>query len=299
MHNAPHLITRFRHTGAETELLRLLEERLAGMSRSRLKRLLGSGAVLLDRRCETQFDAIVKDGVEVEVLSQPPRGATRNKYFSIVYEDRYLIVVDKAEGVLSMQTGQRGECLKTLLDQYLVSQNKRERVHIVHRLDRETSGLMVLAKSVEVQQQFVNNWKGLVNDRLYVAVLEGLLEKKAGVLTSWLWEDSRFVMHSSPNPTPDGRSKQAVTHFRVLRVADGRSLTEFKLETGRKNQIRVHAAQLLRSPIVGDRKYGSSTGSDGRLFLHAQTLAFRHPVTGKSLSFQTPLPAAFLRLMQP
>ena len=148
---------------------------------------------------------------------------------------------------------------------------------------------MVYAKDVQTQQSLIHGWQELVTDRRYVALVEGELEKKQGVVRSWLTEDKRFITHSSPT---DNGGKYAVTHYNVLASANGYSLVECELETGRKNQIRVHMAELGH-PVVGDSKYGSGKDVIRRLGLHAYMLCFKHPVTGKRLRFETPVPACF------
>lgn len=188
-----------------------------------------------------------------------------------------------------MQHNSRGECLKTLLDDYLAAHGRPCHTHIVHRLDRETSGLLILAKTRPVQQTLVNHWRELIIDRRYVALVEGCPNPPAGTLTSHLWEDRLYRVHTLPHSDPSRSTRLAITHYQTLQTFPHRSLIEFRLETGRKHQIRVHAAALLKTPIVGDNKYGS-TANAPRLMLHAQTIAFIHPVTHRHLSFSTPNP---------
>ena len=152
---------------------------------------------------------------------------------------------------------------------------------------------MVYAKDVKTQRTLIEGWQELVTDRRYVAVAEGVLKKQSGTVESWLTEDKHFVTHSSP---VNNGGKFAVTHYNVLRTSNNYSIVELELETGRKNQIRVHLADLGH-PIVGDFKYGSSDERLGRLGLHAYVLAFHHPVTGKFLRFETPIPDSFERLL--
>ena len=207
----------------------------------------------------------------------------------IVYEDPYLFVIDKHPGVLSMSNNTRQLTAQAVLNRYLEKGGGRNTSHIVHRLDRDTSGLMVYAKDVQTQQTLVDGWQELVTDRRYIALVEGELEKAQGCIRSWLTEDKRFVTHSSP---VDNGGKYAVTHYNVLTSSNGYSLVECVLETGRKNQIRVHMADLGH-PVVGDSKYGSSEDPMRRLGLHAYMLCFTHPVTGKRMRFETPVPACF------
>ena len=215
--------------------------------------------------------------------------AFHSKDLDIVYEDPYLLVIDKHPGLLSMSNNTRQLTAQAVLNRYLEKGGGRNTAHIVHRLDRDTSGLMVYAKDVQTQQALVDGWQELVTDRRYIALVEGELEKQRGCVRSWLTEDKRFITHSSPT---DNGGKYAVTHYNVMASSNGYSLVECVLETGRKNQIRVHMADLGHS-VVGDAKYGSENDPMRRLGLHAYMLCFVHPVTGKRLRFETPVPACF------
>ena len=207
----------------------------------------------------------------------------------IVYEDPYLLIIDKHPGLLSMSNNSRQQTVQTVLNRYLEKGGGRNTSHLVHRLDRDTSGLMVYAKDVQTQQSLINGWQQLVTDRRYIALVEGELENSRGRIQSWLTEDKRFITHSSP---VDNGGKLAVTHYEVVASSNGYSLVECELETGRKNQIRVHMADLGH-PVVGDHKYGSENDPIRRLGLHAYMLCFVHPVTGKHMRFETPVPALF------
>jgi 23S rRNA pseudouridine1911/1915/1917 synthase len=215
------------------------------------------------------------------------------KELDIVYEDPYLLVIDKHPGLLSMSNNTKQQTVQTVLNRYLEKGGGRNTSHLVHRLDRDTSGLMVYAKDVQTQQSLINGWQELVSDRRYIALVEGELEKPHGNVRSWLTEDKRFITHSSK---VDNGGKYAVTHYNVLTSSNGYSLVECVLETGRKNQIRVHMSDLGH-PVVGDSKYGASGDPIRRLGLHAYMLCFTHPVTGKHLRFETPLPVSFEKCM--
>ncbi|MBP5628357.1 MAG: RluA family pseudouridine synthase [Bacteroidaceae bacterium] len=206
------------------------------------------------------------------------------KGLRIVYEDRWLVVVDKAAGVLSVSLSPRSVSVKSMLDDYFERSHQRCRAHVVHRLDRDTSGLMVYAKSREVQQRFEADWKGLVYDRRYVALVRGRMPQQEGTIRSWLTIGKVFVK-SSP---VDNGGKLAVTHYRVLEERQGTSLVEARLDTGRKHQIRVHFASV-GCPVVGDRKYNENENENRaqRLMLRAYRLCFVHPVTAKRLEFES------------
>lgn len=278
----------------ETELLPFLMKAMNGISRNRAKALLVNRLVLVDNIITTHALARLVPGQTVILDRSKQKMAFRSNDLGVVYEDPYLLVIDKRAGLLSMSNNTRQQTVQTVLNRYLEKGGSRCTSHLVHRLDRDTSGLMVYAKDVKTQRSLVEGWQQLVTDRRYVALVSGELEKEQGMIRTWLTEDKHFVTHSSP---VDNGGKLAITHYKVLRSAKGYSLVELELETGRKNQIRVHLSDMGH-PIVGDFKYGSSDESLLRLGLHAYLLAFRHPVTGKYLRFETPVPDSFEKLMR-
>lgn len=278
----------------ETELLPFLMKAMNGISRNRAKALLVNRLVLVDNIITTHALARLVPGQTVILDRSKQKMAFRSNDLGVVYEDPYLLVIDKRAGLLSMSNNTRQQTVQTVLNRYLEKGGSRCTSHLVHRLDRDTSGLMVYAKDVKTQRSLVEGWQQLVTDRRYVALVSGELEKEQGMIRTWLTEDKHFVTHSSP---VDNGGKLAITHYKVLRCAKGYSLVELELETGRKNQIRVHLSDMGH-PIVGDFKYGSSDESLLRLGLHAYLLAFRHPVTGKYLRFETPVPDSFEKLMR-
>ncbi|MDE5986122.1 MAG: RluA family pseudouridine synthase, partial [Prevotella sp.] len=212
----------------------------------------------------------------------------------IVYEDRYLIVVEKMPGILSMAGAHTTLNVKTVLDEYFQKTRQKCRAHTVHRLDRDTSGLMVYAKDMETEQILEHNWHDIVFDRRYVAVVSGEMEEDQGTVANWLKDNKAYVTYSSP---VDNGGKYAVTHYHTLARTTEHSLVEYKLETGRKNQIRVHTADLGH-PVCGDVKYGNGDNPLHRLCLHAYILCFYHPVTREPMEFSTPIPSTFRRLFK-
>lgn len=231
------------------------------------------------------------------------KGQRRNDGLAIIYEDEWIIVVDKPSGLLTMSTGRSGEeTAYSMLQDYI----SKGRIFIVHRLDRDTSGLLVFAKDEETKRALQDNWEDAVIERKYHALLEGRIEDEEGWIETWLYESPKsFKVHvyalekgQDRNRPPRKDWKFASTHCRTLghHSIEGRSYTavEFELETGRKNQIRAHAS-WIGHPIAGDRKYGAGTNPIGRLALHARTLAFIHPWTGKTMRFNAELPGG-LRL---
>lgn len=236
------------------------------------------------------------------------------KGISIVYEDQWLIVVDKPAGMLSMSTGRSGKpgevTAYNLLTDYVRESRPSGRIFIVHRLDRETSGLLVFAKDEDTKLSLQENWNEAVLERKYVAVLEGCIDDSEGWVETWLYENPKSMkVHCYPIDNRDllaareGKCmfaerngwKYASTHCCTTLKGKEYTQVEFELETGRKNQIRVHA-QWIGHPIAGDKKYGARTNPIGRLALHAKTLSFIHPWTGRTLSFSSPVPKEFRKL---
>ncbi|MBR4967186.1 MAG: RluA family pseudouridine synthase [Bacteroidaceae bacterium] len=275
------------------QLIMFIMEKMHGMSRNRAKALISNRVVLVNNTITTHPLTELKPGDVVQLDRSKHKKSFHCKELDIVFEDPYLFIVDKHPGLLSMSNNSRQQTVQTVLNRYLEKGGGRNTSHLVHRLDRDTSGLMVYAKDVQTQQSLINGWQQLVSDRRYLALVKGEFEQPRGRVQSWLTEDKKFITHSSP---VDNGGKYAVTHYKVLTSSNGYSLVECELETGRKNQIRVHMADLGH-PVVGDRKYGSDEDPMRRLGLHAYMLCFTHPVTGKHLRFETPVPFCFEKLL--
>ena len=275
------------------ELMTFLSTVMPQASRTKIKSLLTKRIVYVDNVITTQYNFPLKPGMKVQISRNKKVQEFHSRLLKIVYEDAYLIVVEKSEGLLSVNTERQKErTAYTILSEYVRRANKRNRIYIVHRLDRDTSGLMMFAKDEKTQHTLRDNWHRIVFDRRYVAVVAGDMEKDAGIVHSWLTDRVLYV-HSSP---VDDGGKEAVTHYQTIKRANGYSLVELHLETGRKNQIRVHM-QDLGHPVVGDGRYGiEDLNPLGRLALHAFKLCFYHPVTGEKLQFETPYPAEFKKL---
>ena len=280
-----------------TEEMPLLENLLAtvGETRSKVKATLQGRGIKVKGKCVTQFDLLLKPGMKVAV-SQTKRNqaAFKSRYVKIVYEDRWIVVVEKNVGILSMAAGHSTLNVKSVLDDYFHKSRQKCRAHVVHRLDRDTSGLMVYAKDMETEQILEHNWHDIVYDRRYVAVVSGEMEQDNGTIANWLKDNKAYVTYSSP---VDNGGKYAVTHFFTLDRTTDYSLVEYKLETGRKNQIRVHSADMGH-PVCGDVKYGDGNDPLHRLCLHAFLLCFTHPVTHERMEFETPIPTQFRQLFK-
>lgn len=261
-------------------------------SRSKLKATLQGRGIAVNGRMVTQFDYQLKAGDKIIISRHKKQNQFKSHYVKIVYEDRWLVVVEKNIGILSMAAGHSSLNVKSVLDDYFLKSRQKCRAHVVHRLDRDTSGLMVYAKDIETEQILEHNWHQIVYDRRYVAVVSGEMEQNNGTIANWLKDNKAYITYSSPT---DNGGKYAVTHFQVLNRTTEHSLVEYKLETGRKNQIRVHSADMGH-PVCGDVKYGNGDDPLHRLCLHAYMLCFTHPVTGEPMEFSTPIPTAFRSL---
>ena len=261
-------------------------------SRSKLKATLQGRGIAVNGRMVTQFDYQLKAGDKIIISRHKKQNQFKSRYVKIVYEDRWLVVVEKNIGILSMAAGHSSLNVKSVLDDYFLKSRQKCRAHVVHRLDRDTSGLMVYAKDIETEQILEHNWHQIVYDRRYVAVVSGEMEQNNGTIANWLKDNKAYITYSSPT---DNGGKYAVTHFQVLNRTPEHSLVEYKLETGRKNQIRVHSADMGH-PVCGDMKYGNGDDPLHRLCLHAYMLCFTHPVTGEPMEFSTPIPTAFRSL---
>ena len=264
-------------------------------SKNKIKLTLQGQGVKVNGKTITQFDYQLQPGMKVAVSkTKRNQQAFKSRYVKIVYEDRWLIVIEKQPGILSMAGGHSSLNVKTVLDDYFKKSRQKCTAHVVHRLDRDNSGLMVYAKDMETEQILEHNWHQIVYDRRYVAVLSGEMEQDEGTIENWLKDNKAYITYSSP---VDNGGKLAITHFHVLDRTTDHSLVEFKLETGRKNQIRVHAADMGH-PVCGDVKYGNGDDPLHRLCLHAWLLCFEHPWTHQPMEFETTIPATFKHLFK-
>ncbi len=299
MKRQPNKETQLRVSEQDT-LMNFLLKKMGGMSRSSVKSLLSHRQVEINSRIETRYDAPLQPYDIVTVCKAKANAELTHPKLRIVHEDEHLIVVEKKVGLLTVatRTGSTETTCMSILKQYVRKVNKRANIYVVHRLDRETSGLLVFAKTPELQEYMRTYWRDLVTRRTYLAVAEGEFEKKEGKITTWLTED-KYGIKVYSSPVDDG-GKIAITNYKVIRETEEKnySLVELNLETGRTNQIRVHL-QSLKHPVVGDRKYGSGKDSPiDRLALHAKVLEFIHPVTEEKVHFETAVPKDFLRIMK-
>jgi 23S rRNA pseudouridine1911/1915/1917 synthase len=274
-------------------LLDALQLLVHGASKRTLRQMLSHGRVAVN--CDvcvigtTQIKA--GDLIEIGARRMP---VTLPKGLEILYEDNDIIIIEKPSGLLTVATvDEREQTVYRHLREYLQERNRKQRLFIVHRLDKFASGILVFAKSETVKSTLQDIFSRHDIQRNYWAIVEGRVEKDQGTIRSYLAEDKSFRMHSTNNTR---RGKLAITHYRILRRFPKFTALEVTLETGRKNQIRVHLADMGH-PIVGDRSYGSTQDPLGRLGLHAFRLGFDHPVSGTPLLFETEPPQEFRRFL--
>lgn len=276
----------------KTELMDFLMKIMNGTSRTRVKSLLVHRMVSVNNSVTSQYNYPLEPGMVVSVSKVGDLHPFHSPWVDMEYEDRHVIVVNKHPDVLTVGTAKQRNTVQVILNTYLENKKRGFRVHLVHRLDRATSGLLIFAKDIQTQQEFVQNWQQIITDRRYVAVVEGEIKQDGGTIHTWLTDHKTHVTSS---PVDDG-GKEAITHFHVLKRGNGYTMIELKLETGRKNQIRVHM-QTLGHPIVGDENYGAKTDPIHRLALHAFRICFYHPATTQLMNFETPIPEEFLSLV--
>lgn len=274
---------------APAPLLEFLLARLPGQSRNSVKHLLSRKQVLVNGILQTRFDYPLLPGQQITLL---PRPAGPDLPFPILYEDKALIVVNKPAGLLSVATDtQRERTAFRLVSDLLHRRGSGERPFIVHRLDRDTSGVLLFAKSDLAKRQLQENWNHLVRKRGYWAVVEGCDLPQEGICRSNLMEKGAYRVYS----TRHGEGREAITHYHVLSQRKGYSLLDISLDTGRKNQIRVHLSELGH-PVAGDQKYNATSDPMGRLALHAYQLSLTCPWNDSPLSITAPPPDGFQRL---
>lgn len=274
----------------ENELMKFLMEKMPENSRNSIKSLLTNKRVLVDGKLESQYNYKLVPGQEVSI-SKTRVVSQKLKGVSILFEDNDIIVVEKDKGLLSVGTDkEKKNTAYSILKDYLKEQDPKNKIFVVHRLDRDTSGVMLFAKSAKAQDILQTNWNDLVKERSYVALVEGNVKKDRDTIVSYLAENKAYISYSTDNPQ---EGKKAVSNYKVIRRNKNYSLLEVSIETGRKNQIRVHMKELGHS-VVGDKKYGATKNPINRLGLHAYTIVFTHPNTREVMSFTSKIPTEFL-----
>ena len=271
-------------------LIEFLTEQYPDSPRTRIKKLLQSGTIRINDKSVTTHSYPLKPGDIVDINTHAGKSAKAGLPFPVLFEDQDIIVVDKpvrfptssTDGSLSIQE---------VVSEFLKKQSKgRVRAHVVHRLDKEVSGVLLFAKSHETMNFIKDTWKE--TEKHYYALVEGIPVKPEDTIESWLSEDKSQKVHSTRE---SANTKFAITNYKTLKTLQNCALLDVKTETGRKNQIRVHLSDI-GCPIIGDRKYGASEEFKRRVRLHAYSLSFPHPVTGEMMTINSPMPEGFLTL---
>ena len=273
----------------ECELLDFLFETHPGQSKNSVKSLLTNHHVTIEGSPVSQYNLKLYKGDTVIIFKQPQRKVVRSK-LPIIYEDDHIIVINKPSGLLSIASdNEKKSTAYRILSDYVQQKDKHNRVFVVHRLDEDTSGVLMIAKDKETQEKYQDNWNDLVSKRGYYAIVDGILDKKQGTITSYLKKNAQNMMYSSKKP---GDGQYSVTHYKVIKEKDDYSLLDVNIDSGRKNQIRVHLGDIGHH-VVGDDKYGNPTNPIKRLGLHAYELDIKDPYTGKVMKYKAPIPKEF------
>jgi 23S rRNA pseudouridine1911/1915/1917 synthase len=268
------------------ELMPFLIEKFPSKNRDNIKSLLRNKLVLVNGITQTHFKYNLVVGDLVIIGKKEIKQATIPG-LKIVFEDPSIIVVEKPAGLLTISSEkEKNKTLFHYLSTYVKKEDPKNKVFIVHRLDRETSGLLVFAKNEQAKYNLQKNWNDVVKERTYIALVEGKVEKQEDTLVSYLKESKALKVHASKN---ESYGQKAITNYKVIEQFKNTTKVELNLETGRKNQIRVQMEEISH-PILGDKKYGSKVPFDGRIALHASSLSFIHPVTKKIVKFTSKVP---------
>ena len=275
---------------SEGELLDYLYNNI-DMPKKRIKQYLTHGAIYVNNNKTTKYNYKVVPGMKIVIDTD-----SKNKVelpFDILFEDDHIIVVNKPSGLLTIATAKEKEkTLYHIVREYLVSKNRNAKIFIVHRLDKDTSGIVVLAKDQKTKNKLQENWNEYVSLREYTAVVHGHLKNSEDRIVQYLKENKTNLVF----PVKNGEGKEAITNYKVIKENSNYSLVSINIETGRKNQIRV-AFNTLRHPIVGDNKYGDIKDDKSRLYLHANRLKMYYPEIRKDILFETNIPNEFKKIM--
>ena len=277
----------------ETTLLPFLLEHVKGKSRNNIKSLLKREQIVVNGKPCRDFAKTLQPGQKVGILARAAQDAFEMP-LPIIYEDGDIIAINKPAGMLSIASEkERAETAYHIVTDYMKAKHGG-RIFVVHRLDRETSGVLLFAKNEKIKHALQDDWDSLSSLRSYTAVVEGAISPAEGTVKSWLKQTRTLLVYSSER---EGDGKLAITNYKTVKSSNGYSLLDISLDTGRKNQIRVHMNDLGH-PIIGDKKYGSRTNPLGRLALHAGRLCVRHPFSSAEMDFSAKTPTEFLRLFK-
>lgn len=294
------VITAFYKVNRSDELLTFLLNKCK-TSRNNVKSLLTNHQVLVNGSVVSQYNFMLAKDDEIKISKHPvhteekrmPKASKKVYSINIIYEDDDFIAIDKPYGLLSVESDKERQCAYSYMLEYLQTRSKALRPFILHRIDKETSGVLVFAKNVKIHSMMKLNWNEYVKEREYYAIVEGRMENKSDTIISYLKENQNNLVYSTDDP----KGQKAITHYKVIKENNDYSLLKVLIDTGRKNQIRVHM-QDLGHPIVGDEKYGYNKNPLKRLGLHASKLVFEHPITHELITIEAGIPNNFLGLFK-
>ena len=277
-----------KHIVKENEILiEFLKKMFSNLSKNSVKSLLHNEKVFVNGNMTTKYNYELNVGDIVEIREKVA------KNIDIIYEDKDIIVINKPSGLLTVATEkEKNKTAYHLVMEYLKKKNKNNRIFIIHRLDKDTSGIIMFAKNERAKHLYQDNWNDIVKKRCYYAVIDGKMQNKEGTIKSYLKENGNMVYS-----VKDRSGKIAITEYKVLKEIKNISLLDINLRTGRKNQIRVHMKEN-KTPILGDLKYGEKSKLINRLALHAYKLELINPVTKKLLTFEVNMPNEFKTLFK-
>ena len=255
------------------------------ISKNSIKNLLHDKYVYVNDKCISKYDYVLKIGDIISIKSTLD--------IDIIYEDKDIVVVNKPSGLLTISTSkEKNNTLYKMVSNYVKKNNKNNKIFIIHRLDKDTSGIVMFAKEEKIKNLYQNNWNDIVKSRKYYAITDGTLKEKEGIIKSYLFEDKNYIMHSTKDKT---KGKLAITEYNVLKENNKLFLLDINISTGRKNQIRVHLKEK-NAPILGDTKYGNKNKTN-RMYLHAYKLELINPKTKKLMTFETEVPEEFNKII--
>ena len=265
------------------QLYDFLRLNLNNLSKNSIKNLLHNNYVYVNDKCVTKYDYILNTSDVVDIKD--------SNNLNIIYEDKDIIVVNKPYNLLTISTEkEKNKTLYNIVSNYVKQKNKNNKIFIIHRLDKDTSGIVMFAKNEKIKELYQKNWNDIVKNRCYFAIVNGIMKEKEKIIKSYLIEDKNKIVHS----TGSKNGKIAITSYKVIKEKDNMSLLDINILTGRKNQIRVHMKEN-NTPILGDTKYGIN--KDKRMYLHAYKLELINPKTKKLMSFETNIPEEFNNIM--
>lgn len=251
------------------------------LSKNSIKNLLHDKYIYVNNKCITKYNYLLKPGDKIEIKSSID--------LDIIYEDKDIIVINKPYGLLTISTAnEKNKTLYKMVSDYVKRNNKNNKIFIINRIDKDTSGIVMFSKNEKIKEMYQNNWNDIVKMRKYIAIVDGILKNKEGTIKSYLKEDKNHIVHSSKE------GKISITNYKVLKEKNNLSLLDINILTGRKNQIRVHMKEN-KTPIYGDSKYGKKTKT--RMYLHAYKLVLINPKTKKEITFETSIPNEFYKII--